>query len=238
MSCVRLAAALLALAAGALASGINTNAALSAGKGQLVSRTRVRFSQLEADMERFLVQETLLYGATHRLSIIGTFGYLWNEPGPDGFTDLALRGRYKFFFRDEKRATLSFAAILGGEIPLGEEPIGSPDGGLRAGLVSTWERAGWRLDSDVIYSWRPHANDFWRADVALTRNLAETEKALWMLVGELNYRRVGNGDVLFLAPGVVYELRGWKLELSVQIRVAEDAPGPTEEFAVAFSVVR
>lgn len=231
-------ALVVSLAAAAHAGGINTDAALTVGKGQVASRTKGRYADLEAAIDSFLLQQTFVYGATNQLGVFGTLGFLWSDRGPDGLTDLLLRGRWTFFNRDEKRATLSFAMLGGVEVPVGEEPIGSPDGGLRSGLVGTWERSGWRVDADVEYAWRPNASDFLRADLAVTRTaLVETDRYLWLGVLELNYRRLGSDDALFLAPGVAYEVRGWKFEFSLQIAVWTDGPGPAPKWAGVLSVV-
>ena len=80
MSCARLAAALLMCAASSWAGAINTDSALIAGKGQIVSRTRVRFADIESDVEKYLAQETIVYGVTHKISILSTLGYEWNSP--------------------------------------------------------------------------------------------------------------------------------------------------------------
>ncbi len=116
---MRCASVLLVLAAHAAAGAINTDSAIIAGQGQIVSKVKLRAQQLENDVEQYAAQATLLYGITHEISLIGTFGYTGNEPGPDGFQDFVLRGRFKFYGRDEKRATLTFSGIAGFEIPIG-----------------------------------------------------------------------------------------------------------------------
>ncbi len=234
---MRCASALLVLASYAAAGAINTDSAIIAGKGQLVSKVKLRHQQLENDVDQYAAQATLLYGISHKISLIGTFGYSGNSPGPDGFQDFVLRARFKFYGRDEKRATLTFSGLAGVEIPIGERPIGTPDGGLLVGLVGTWERHGWRVDGDVKLSLRPNASDFWRADLALIHIFHETDDVLWQAVLELNYRRPGRNDVLFLAPGLVYEMRGWKFEVSVQVNVWDNGTGPMPNFAIVFAAV-
>ncbi len=234
---MRCASVLVVLASYAGAAGINSDSAIIAGEGQLVSKVTLRYQQLENDVDQYLTRATVLYGISHKISLIGTFGYTGNAPGPDGFQDFVLRGRFKIYGRDEKRATLTFSGIAGVEIPIGEKPIGTPDGGVLVGLVGTWERHGWRVDADVKLSIRPNAPDFWRGDVALINSFAETDDVLWQAVLELNYRRLGNNDVLFLAPGLVYEIRGWKLEASVQINVWDNGTGPMPKFAIVFAAV-
>lgn len=234
---MRCASVLLLLAAPALAGAINTDNALTEGIGQVVTRTRFRWVDLESEVDAYLAQQTVLYGATPRLSLLGTIGYVANDPGPDGWTDLALRGRFKFFARDARRETLSLAALLGYEIPVGEEPVGSPDGGVIAGLTGTWERNDWRIDGDLLGVFRPDAPDARRADLALARNFGLRRDSLWVAVLELNYERQGRNDVLFLSPGLAYERVAWRFEVSVQIAVAEDAAGPAPNAAYVFSVV-
>ncbi len=237
MSCVKSILALVCLASWASAAGINTDAAQPIGKGETASVTRLRYQQLENDIDRFLAQETIVYGVYKRLALLATLGYEWNSPGEDGFKDITVRGRFTFYFRNRKREALSFAGLLGGEIPVGEEPLGSPDGGVLTGLVFTFEKSGWRVDADVVFTFRPNANDTRRADVALVRILAENDERLWLGVIELNFSRDGDSDVLYVSPGVVYEFVGWKIEGSIQINVADDSKTPTPDFAVVFAVV-
>jgi len=235
MRCV---SALLLTASLAAAAGINTDAAQPIGKGEVASVTRLRYQDLENDVERYLAQQTLVYGVYKRLALLTTIGYEWNSPGEDGATDLSVRGRFTFYFNNRgKRQALSFAFLLGGEIPIGEEPIGSPDGGLITGLVFTWEKSGWRIDADAIGIFRPNANDKRRADVAIVRELAIDDYRIWLGVLEFNFERNGDNDVLFISPGIVYEFRGWKIEASFQINAIEDARGPVPDFAVVFAVV-
>ena len=234
---MRCASVLFVLAAHAAAGAINTDSAIIAGQGQIVSKVKLRAQRLENDVEQYAAQATLLYGITHKVSLIGTFGYTGNDPGPDGFQDFVLRARFKFYGHDEKRATLTFSGLAGIEIPIGEQPIGGPDGGLLVGLVGTWEARGLRVDADVKASFRPNAPDFWRGDVALIYSFHETDDVLWQAVIELNFRRTGSNDVLFVAPGLVYEIRGWKLEISVQVNVWDNGTGPMPDFAIVFAFV-
>ncbi len=230
-------AVVLALAAHVHAGAINTDSGLAEGKGQWLSKTQVRFSSLENDVERFLTKETILYGVSNRFNVLATFGHTWNSPGADGLQDLALRGRYKFYASDRRQGTTSFALIAGGEIPIGDASVGSPDGGLLAGIAGTWEEAGWRVDGDVVSAFRANAPDERRADLALSYIFARPANAIWIGVLELNFRTKGGDGVLFLSPGLVYERSGWKIELSVQIPVADDASVPIEEYSTVFSVV-
>ncbi len=234
---MRCASALLLLVLPALAGAINTDSALTEGVGQVVTRTKLRWVDLESEVDAYLAQQTVLYGATPRLSILSTLAYQWNDPGPNGLTDLALRGRFKFFYRDARRETLSLAALLGYEIPVGEEPIGSPNGGLIAGVTGTWEKNDWRIDADFVNAFRPDVADMRKADLAVSRNFALRRESFWIAVLELNYERTGSSDVLFLSPGLVYERVGWKFEFSLQIAVAEDASGPAPNGALVLSVV-
>jgi len=235
---MRFVSALLLAASVAAAGGLNTDAAITVGERQFVSRTQARYESVEQSIDRYLARTTIVYGVTPRITGLATIGYAWQSPGPDGLTDLFLRGRFKIFGRDRKRETLVFSATLGGEIPVGETPIGNPDGGLVAGLVGTFERDRWRVDADVQRAWRPDAGDVTRADVAVSYRFVEAEASQWLAILELNYRRVGRGDVLFLAPGLSYGIPGWSLEMSIQIAVATDVPGPAPEFAAVFGVVR
>jgi len=231
-----LAAILLVCAAPAIAGGINTDTALAVGKGTVVSRTQFRYADLEAEIERYLARQTVAYGVTGRLTAFATLAHVWNDPGPDGLTDLALFGRYKLFARDAKRQTLTLSGILGVEVPIGEEPIGGDEPGLIAGVVGTWYRNLWEIDADLVRSFRPGRGDLLRTDVAVARSLLVTRD--WQLVGvlEANYTRVGGDDVLFVSPGLQLQLRGVVLEMSLQIRVLEDAAAPVSDFVGVFSV--
>ncbi len=244
MRCARVAVAALVLAGAARAGGINTDSALTVGKGQLVSRTLARIEHLRGDVERYVAQQTFAYGWTRKFSVLATLKHTWIDapsgmPDGAGLNDLSLRGRYSFFRRAEKRGTLGIAGILGAEIPIGEEPFGSPDGGLLAGFVATWEHKGDRLDVDFVNSFRPNAADARRIDVAYSRIVHEWDRGLIFGVLELNYRRTGANDVLFVAPGFLYEIVGLRIDVSFQIRVAEDARGtiPNGAFVLGFKTV-
>ena len=234
---MRFASALLLLASSALAGAINTDSAIIAGRGQIVAKGKVRYQQLENDVESYVGEATLLYGVTHKLSLLGTLGYVGTSPGPDGFKDAVVRARFKFYGRDGRRQTFTISGLLGVEIPLDDPPVATPDGGLLVGLVGTWENNGWRIDADIKSSFRPNAVDFWRGDVALIRSFHETDDILLQWVIELNYRRPGHADVLFLAPGFVYETRGWKVEASVQFAIWENTTGVAPRFAIVLAAV-
>ncbi|MHC4952569.1 MAG: hypothetical protein ACYTGZ_01665 [Planctomycetota bacterium] len=236
MNFPRRGACLLLLAWPAFAGAINTDAAIAVGKGTVVSRTVARYDALDADIDRYLARQTVAFGASENLTLFGSLGYIWNRPGPDGFTDLKLFGRYEFYGRDAKRETLSFAALLGVEVPLGNRPMGGGDGGLVAGLVGTWFRDIWQIDSDVEYTYRPDREDLWRADLALSVAFHEAEKLRLVGVLEANYRRQGSNDTLFLAPGLQIQFTRFLLELSIPIRVAEDSNSPTARFAAVLGI--
>ena len=175
-------------------------------------------------------------GASEKLTLFGSAAYVWNRPGPDGFTDVKLFGRYEFYGRDAKRETLSFAALLGVEIPLGNRPFGGGDGGLVGGLVGTWFRDIWQIDSDVEYTYRPDRDDLWRADLAVSVSFHEAEKVRLVGVLEANYRRQGSDDALYLATGLQVQFTRFMLEFSLPIRVAEDSRRPTARFAAVLGV--
>jgi len=242
MRCANLAGALLALflvpllAPVANAGGINTDLALAVGRGVVVSRTQFRYANLETEISRYLASQTLAYGATSRLTLFASMAHLWNRPGPDGFTDLALFSRYKLWARDAKRRTLTFSGIAGFTLPTGAAPFGGGDPALLAGVVATWYRDVWQIDLDLVYTLRPDHDDLLRADLAIARSLRQAER--WQLVGvlEANFSRAGDDDLLFLAPGLQLQLRGVVLEASIQLRVAEDAAAPVPDYVAVFSV--
>jgi len=231
---------LLLFACPTFAGAINTDAAMAVGKGTIVSRTIVRVddvdSSLSRDIDRYLARQTVAVGASEKLTLFGSLGHVWNEPGPDGFTDLKLFGRYEFYGRDAKRETLSFAALLGVEVPLGNRPIGGGDGGVVAGLVGTWYRNIWQIDSDIEYTHRPDRGDVVRADLAGSVAFHESETLQLVAVLELNFRRVGSIDALYLAPGLQVQFTRYLLEFSVPIRVAENSDRPTTRIAAVVGI--
>ncbi len=229
-------AALLLLAGHALATGINTNAALPVGEGTTVSRTQVRRSDLDGAVDRYLASQTLAYGVSGRLTLFGSLGYVWNQPGQNGVTDLALFSRYRLFSRDAKRQTLAFSAILGAELPTGKKPFGGQSTGVIAGLVGTWAKRDWQVDANIVESFRFDARDRTRADLAVSYALLATKKFQFVGVLEANYRRQGDDDLLFVSPGVQLQRRNVILEASFQIRTAEDASGPTAGNVVVLGV--
>lgn len=235
MRCSRAVAILLLLGAPLLADGINTNSALPVGRGTLVSRTQLRRADLEGEIERYLAGQTLAYGVSGRLTLFTTLAYVWNRPGPDGLTDLALFARYRFFARDGKRQTLSFSTILGAELPTGREPIAG-DGGVIGGVVGTWAKREWTVDADAVRSFRIDRGDLTRANVAASYALLATPKLQLVAVLEANYRRDGSDDVLFVSPGLQFQLRRVILEGSLQVRVAEDAARVTPRHVAVLGV--
>jgi len=236
MRSVRLAAVLLACAPFAVAGGINTDTALAVGRGTVVARTQFRYADLDAEIDRYLARQTVAYGVTGRLTAFTSLAHVWNDPGPDGLTDLALFGRYKLLARDARRQTRTFSGILGVEVPVGEKPIGGDDPGLIVGAVGTWYRNLWEVDADLVKVFRPDRGDLLRADVAVARGLHEARD--WQLVGvlEANYSRTDSDDVLFVSPGLQLQLRGVILETSLQVRVLEDATAPTGKVVGVFGV--
>ena len=237
MSCARAILVLMTLGLPAFAAAINTDSAVAAGRGIAASRTQLRYARLEQDIDRYLIKQTFWYGATNKTTVFGTFGYLSNTPGSDGFTDIEIKGRFEFFGRDARRETLSFSALVGVEIPV--KSLGDSDGGVLGGLVGTWEKGGWRIDGAIKKTWRSNARDSLQSDLALSKIIHERDVDFWFVVLELNHRQLGGDDVLFLAPGIVYEHAGYKIEFSAQVRVWEDAAMPTANviFVVGFVFV-
>jgi len=233
---IRLLAALLLLAGPTLATGINTNAALPVGEGTTVSRTQVRRADLDGAVDRYLASQTFAYGVSGRLTLFGSLGYVWNQPGQDGVTDLALFSRYQFFSRDAHRQTLAFSAILGAELPTGTEPFGGQSTGVIAGLVGTWAKRDWGFDADIVQSFRFDAPDRTRADLAVSFAFLATKKFQFVGVLEANYRRDASDDVLFVSPGLQLQLRRVILEASIQVRAEKDAARPTARNVVVLGV--
>jgi len=229
-------AALLLLTGMASATGINTNAALPVGEGTFVSRTQGRWLDVEGEVDRYLASQTFAYGATGRLSLFGSLGYVWNEPGPNGVTDLALFGRYRIWSRDAKRQTLAFSAILGADLPTGKQPIGGLSAGVIAGLVGTWAKRDWNVDADIVQSFRFDAPDRTRADIAVSYALLATRKLQFVGVLEANYRRQGDDHLLFISPGLQLQMRNVIVEVSYQIQVAEDAARPSARSVAVLGV--
>lgn len=236
MRCASLVAALLVCTAPVLAGAINTDTALSVGKGTVVSRTQLRYSDPEQSIDRYLARQTFAYGITGRLSAFASLAHIWNRPGPDGLTNLALFGRYTLYARDAHRQTLTFSGIAGVEVPIGSRPMGGGDTGLILGAVGTWFKNLWEINADLVWTWRPDRGDLLRSDLAVARTLVQGER--WQLVAvlEANYRRAGDNGVLFLSPGLQAQFRGVMFETSLQVRVAEDSLAPVADFVLVLSV--
>lgn len=227
---------LLMLLGTARATGINTNAALPVGEGTSVSRTQLRRLDLEGEVDRYLVSETFARGINGDLTVFGSIGYIWDQPGSNGLTDLALFGRYQLFSRDAERQTLAFSAILGVEIPTGTSPFGGQTTGIRAGLVGTWAKRDWNVDANIVHSFRIDEPDFTRVDLAVSYAFIGTRTLQFVGVLEANYRRPGDNNLLYLAPGLQLQMENFVYEASFQIRVAEDAAGPTARNVAVISL--
>ena len=264
MRSVLLCAAVLGLwiAGEARAQGINTNVALPVAEGELIWRSQLRFqratddpSPLDRELDRVVASQTLVFGATPRLSVFTTAPILvrqelesgGSEERDSALGDLRLLTRYMLFIDDYAPLSTRRVALLAGvKLPTGADRFGSPTFDPTLGLVATWTANRHELDLDALATLgtKRHgfeAGDRFRYDVAYRYRLwpARFGGRLLQLNGlvELNGtwvdrahehgRRVQNsgGNVLFVSPGLQLAAVRWIAELSLQIPLVQSLHG-------------
>ncbi len=99
----------------------------------------------------------------------------------DGFGDVAVVGKWRFWKAPELRGTTEIAGFFGIELPTGSDSIrdagmrlpqplqpgsGSVDGILGAAFTRVWDGGRWLVNADAFYKRNAQANDYRFGDVA------------------------------------------------------------------------
>lgn len=248
---------------------IQTPAATQAGAGVWSLRELVRFTRfdndptgLDRDGDRVEIRTILSYGITGSLSASLETPLIWQDVDtPDGSeTDLGLddpRLSVKWRFHERHPSaidTFRVSALVGVEIPSGDDPISSDSLDPFVGLVATQisGRHGWNLAleyelttggkgdplmpgeglSDAL---RADANYLFRLTPA---TYTSARDASFYGVLELNATFETNGDIeTLLSPGLLYEARNIGIEGGVQFPIVSDLElRPEREFSVVLGV--
>ncbi len=263
-----LAAAVLCVvyASATWAQGINTNVALPVSEGELIWRSQLRYgratddpSPLDREVDRLVAPQTLVFGASQRLSVFATLPILAREKLETGgdtdrdsaIGDLRLLARYTLYIDDYAPLSTRRVALLAGvDLPTGADRFGTPTFDPIFGGVATWaaDRHEVDVDSLVTVGTRRHgfeAADRVRYDVAYRYRLwpARFGGRLVQLNGILELNglwsghardhgervRDSGGSVLFLSPGLQWAALRWIAEFSVQIPIVQNLNGDQVE---------
>lgn len=174
---------------GALAAGINTDAALPVRQGGFVFRSQARWlratddpASLDRDVNVVAIPNVLLYGATPDLSLFAIFPYIFRDvkftdpssgkrikKDDNGVGDLTLLGRYTVYARDYPYGTTRFSLLGGVKLPTGDDdlrPITTKSVDFPLGGVSTvtWGFGRHEIDADLVYRINTEAEGFERGN--------------------------------------------------------------------------
>jgi len=240
------AGAFASLPAGALAAGLNTNAALTPPKEGAILRFQWRYTRLDEDPTGLgrdgaisAQPMTVVYGATERLALQTTASLVHADiDAPSGgvketgFADIPALVKYRFFQIDKPHQTTRIAAIAGAEIPTFDDFFSSDSVDPIVGGVFTHQRLNWWIDVDALYQLNtaggPAGDDQLRWDVALSRRLVGGESDAigpWGLYGiaEVNASHLTDGTTeVFASPGVQFISPRVILEAGAQLPMAQD----------------
>jgi hypothetical protein len=245
-----------------LGQGINTNVALPVAEGEGIWRSQLRFrratddpSPLDRKLGSLVAPQTLVYGATARLSAFATVPILARKRLESGgssdrdsaFGDLRLLARYMLFIDDYAPLSTRRAALLAGiKLPTGADRVGTPTYDPILGGVATWAANRNELDVDALMTLGTKRHGFesgsrLRYDIAYRLRLwpARFEGRLLQLNAllELNGIWMGRnrdhgstvrdsgGHLLFASPGLQLAAVRWIAELSLQIPVVQSLHG-------------
>ncbi|MBC3884081.1 transporter [Undibacterium griseum] len=225
------------------------------------------------NMEAIGLVSVLGYGVTRDFALFGMLPYFDKRldvrmGGQDisrsqsGFGDLTLLGRYTAYEYNAPGQTLRVAPFLGIKAPTGEDhahdgmgrlppPLqpGSGSWDVLGGIVLTYQKLDFQIDSQVNYKASREANGFQAGNVASLdsslqyriwpHNLGAGVPAFLYGVLEANLvhsakDRSGGaedpnsgGTTLFITPGLQYVSQKWIVEAGVQIPVSQHLHGTT-----------
>lgn len=231
---------------------IITSAATQPSPGHFTIRHQVRYNRLSADeihaddeIDDLTFWSRLQYGLTRDLSLsldVPLRAQFADDPLEDefGVGDVSLAIKKRVFQLDPGPIDTTRLSLSGGvEIPTFEDPFSSEGFNPFLGAQMHHIRGRHSLSADLQYMFategRPNpvragdgeadllsANGAYLYRIAPAEWQADTHGAWYGLV-EANWLYETNGDSeLLIAPGVMYEARGWTFEASVGLPVAQD----------------
>jgi len=212
------------------------------------------------------------YGVTEDFAVFGVLPYLDKQldvrlpggqritRGTSGIGDARLFGRYTIFHADAPGRTFRIAPFVGIETPTGNDDhrdslgalpaplqLGSGSWDPFAGVVATYQRLDFEIDTSASYKVDTKANHFEFGDEA--RLDASFQYRLWprtlgsgvpgflygVLESNLIYQgkneirgvrdRSSGGTTLFIDPGLQFVTRRWVLEAIVQLPAFQNLHG-------------
>lgn len=144
-------------------------------------------SSMDRRMDVAAVPLTLVYGATSRLALMGTFPYLDKrlkigstgaERKASGLGDIMTAARYQVYERNRKGETLRGALFAGLKWPTGKDDESDSSGLLPppvqfgsgsydplAGTVWSWQKLSFQIDADFLYRRNTSAGGFKSGDM-------------------------------------------------------------------------
>ncbi|MBI1978070.1 MAG: transporter [Candidatus Omnitrophica bacterium] len=154
----------------AFAIPINSDAALTAHKGEVIVREQIRYTRKSDDpsasdrtVDVIAIPTVLVYGITEEINVIGTYPIVYKDLDLDtaagrasreaaGFGDLKLLGKYLFLRKDRPGKTLRADVIGGLEFPTGntdeEDGMGKLLRDIQAG------KGSWNPIAGTVLTWQ------------------------------------------------------------------------------------
>jgi len=149
---------------------INSDAALTAHKGEVIIREQIRYTRKSDDpsasnrtVDIIAIPTVLVYGITEEINVIGTYPIVYKNLNLDtstgrasreaaGFGDLKLLGKYLFLRKDWPGKTLRANVIGGLEFPTGntdkEDGMGKLPRDLQVG------KGSWNPITGTVFTWQ------------------------------------------------------------------------------------
>ncbi|OGX04742.1 MAG: hypothetical protein A3G87_03685 [Omnitrophica bacterium RIFCSPLOWO2_12_FULL_50_11] len=154
----------------AFAIPINSDAALTAHKGEVIVREQIRYTRKSDDpsasdrtIDVIAIPTVLVYGITEKINVIETYPIVYKDLDIDtstgrasreaaGFGDFKLLGKYLFWSRDWLGKTLRADAIGGLEFPTGntdeEDGLGKLPRDIQVG------KGSWNPITGTVLTWQ------------------------------------------------------------------------------------
>ena len=149
---------------------INSDAALTAHKGEVIVREQIRYTRKSDDpsasdrtIDVIAIPTVLVYGITEKINVIGAYPIVYKDLDIDtstgrasreaaGFGDLKLLGKYRFLVKDWPGKTLGAAVIGGIEFPTGntdeEDGLGKLPRDIQVG------KGSWNPIAGTVLTWQ------------------------------------------------------------------------------------
>ena len=260
---------------------IHTDSATAPSLGRVALRQTVQYAQLGddptdqgRDVEEWRTTTTIEYGLRPDLALSAYVPLVYREveyggavppdhhAGSDtttadfGLDDVTITAKWRVYRNDFGPIdTARFAAVVGAELPAGDDAFSSDSFDPLLGGVFTYIQGRHGLNADLLWKFTTGGDDepvragegdadafFYDASylyrVAPAAFGAASSAGAWYAVLEANGAYETNGDnELLVAPGVLYEARTYALEASVQLPLWQELDHrPETEFTVTIGL--